>query len=201
MSNLPVLENSLLNNNEISNDKIRLFVDMDGTLAVFNPTKKLEDLFEEGYFRNLKPYDEVVEAIKQLITFEPTVEVYILSAYLTDSEYALKEKNEWLDEHLPEIDQAHRCFCPCGSNKAEYVPGKEIKRTDVLLDDYTVNLNSFDPPGFGIKLLNGINDTHKSWQGERISRFMSSTEIALSIVDKISVLINNEKDKDSGVDI
>lgn len=182
-------------------EKTRLFVDMDGTLAVFNPTKKLEDLFEEGYFRNLEPYREVVEAIRQIVTCEPNLEVFILSAYLTESKFALKEKNEWLDEYLPEIDQAHRCFCPCGTSKADYVPGKEIKETDTLLDDYTINLNDFDPPGVGIKLLNGINDTHKSWKGERISRFQSSTEIAMGIINNIRIALGKDsEDKDKGDD-
>ena len=186
-------------------EKTRLFVDMDGTLAVFNPTKKLEELFEEGYFRNLEPYTEVVEAIRQIVTCDPNLEVFILSAYLSESEFALKEKNEWLDEYLPEIDRAHRCFCPCGTSKADYVPGKEIKATDVLLDDYTINLNDFDPPGVGIKLLNGINDTHKSWQGDRISRFQSSTDIAMAIINNIKIALNKpseDKEKgDEGVDL
>lgn len=194
-----------LKNQETEPERVRLFVDMDGTLAVFNPGKKLEDLFEKGYFRNLKPYQEVVEAVRQIITCEPKVEVFILSAYLTDSEYALEEKNEWLNEYLPEIDQAHRCFCPCGTSKADYVPGKRIKDTDCLLDDYTVNLNDFEPPGFGIKLLNGINDTHRSWQGERLSRFQSSTEIAMSIIHKIDKVLGRDTDEkekdDGGVDI
>ena len=32
-------------------------------------------------------------------------DVYILSAYLTDSRYALEEKNAWLDKYLPELPQ------------------------------------------------------------------------------------------------
>lgn len=182
--------------NETESTPTRLFVDMDGTLAVWNPTKKLEDLYEEGYFKNLKPYSDVVEAVRQIYTFCSDIEVFILSAYILDSPYALKEKNEWLDKYLPEIDQEHRCFCHCGTDKSLAVPDG-IKTTDVLLDDYTVNLNDWCPPGIGLKLLNGINDTHKSWQGERISRLQTSTEIAMQIVRNIETAL----DKDSGVDI
>ena len=82
----------------------RLFVDMDGTLAVFKPVDELETLYEQGYFLNLQPQENVVEAIREIITKHPEIEVNILSAYLSDSEYALAEKNKWLDRYLPEID-------------------------------------------------------------------------------------------------
>ena len=39
-------------NQETESEKVRLFVDMDGTLAMWHPTKKLEELYEEGYFKN-----------------------------------------------------------------------------------------------------------------------------------------------------
>ncbi len=151
--------------------KRRLFVDMDGTLAEWKPTKKLETLYEEGYFLNLKPYENVVEAIKLIINQNPNIEVFVLSAYLRDSDYALSEKNTWLDKYLPEIDAEHRIFCTCQTrvNKKEYVPGG-ILETDCLLDDHSPNLNDWEPPAIGLKLLNGINGAGINWQGERISR-------------------------------
>lgn len=181
----------------------RLFVDMDGTLAVWHPTKKLEELYEEGYFKNLTPYWEVVEAIKKIASEQPDIEVFILSAYLTDSEYALNEKNEWLDKYLPEIDKQHRCFCPCGTDKSLAVPDG-IKTTDTLLDDYTVNLKDWCPPGVGIKLLNGINDTHKTWQGDRVSRLQSADSIAEQILNNIDIALGRkteDRDKDGGIDL
>lgn len=72
-------------------DKQRLFVDMDGTLAEFKTVDTLETLYEKDYFINLKPNENVLGAIKQLIA-ENDFDVYILSAYLTDSRYALEEK-------------------------------------------------------------------------------------------------------------
>lgn len=104
--------------------KQRLFVDIDGTLAVFKPVDTLETLYEKGYFLNLAPHENVVAAVKEIVTNHPEIEVNILSAYLTDSQYALQEKNEWLDRYLPEIDQTHRIFVPCGSDKKEGIGGK-----------------------------------------------------------------------------
>lgn len=97
----------------------RLFVDMDGTLAVFKPVDEMETLYEKGYFLNLEPHENVVAAIKEIVTKNPDIEVNILSAYLTDSKYALQEKNAWLDRYLPEIDREHRVFVPCGTDKKE----------------------------------------------------------------------------------
>lgn len=162
-------------------EKQRLFVDMDGTLAVFTPVDELETLYEQGYFLNQAPHENVVEAIRHIINEHPEVEVNILSAYLTDSHYALKEKNEWLDKYLPEIDSEHRVFVPCGSNKKDGIVGG-VRPNDFLLDDYTLNLNEWQPPARGIKLLNGINHTRGSWQHDRIRYDRESVDLADSIV-------------------
>lgn len=91
-------------------DKQRLFVDMDGTLAEFKPVDTLETLYEKDYFLNLKPNENVLGAIKQLIA-QNDIDVYILSAYLSDSHYALDEKNAWLDKYLPELPQEKEIVC------------------------------------------------------------------------------------------
>lgn len=42
-------------------DKIRIFVDMDGTLARFHDENLyLERMFEKGFFRDLKPFENAV---------------------------------------------------------------------------------------------------------------------------------------------
>lgn len=163
-------------------DKQRLFVDMDGTLAVFKPVDELETLYEKGYFLNLEPHENVVSAIKEIIKNCPDIEVNILSAYLTDSKYALDEKNAWVEKYLPEIPQKNRVFVPCGSNKRECIEGG-VRPYDYLLDDYTRNLNDWQPPARGIKLLNAINHTRGSWEFDRIRFDRSPKELALGIVN------------------
>lgn len=178
--------------------KQRLFVDMDGTLAVFKPVDEMETLYEEGYFLNLTPQENVVEAIRKIVAEHPEIEVNILSAYLTDSKYALQEKNEWLDKYLPEIDKNHRIFVPCGTDKKEGIR-EGIRSNDFLLDDYTKNLNEWQPPARGIKLLNGINHTRGTWPYDRLRHDRESKTLASCIVS----IMRDEKqifdERDSGV--
>ena len=159
----------------------RLFVDMDGTLAVFTPVRELETLYEKGYFLDQAPHENVVAAIKEIIADYSDVEVNILSAYLTDSPYALKEKNEWLDKYLPEINQANRVFVPCGSDKKDGI-ARGIREDDFLLDDFTKNLHDWQPPARGIKLLNSINHSKGSWEHDRIRYDRDPTDLASGIV-------------------
>lgn len=162
-------------------DKQRLFVDMDGTLAEFKTVDTLETLYEKDYFINLKPNENVLGAIKQLIA-ENDFDVYILSAYLTDSRYALEEKNAWLDKYLPELPQEKRLFVPCGTDKSVAVLGL-IRPDDYLLDDYTKNLSEWEPPARGIKLINGINHTNGTWQGDKIQFTHAPEELSSMISD------------------
>lgn len=161
--------------------KKRLFVDMDGTLAVFRPVDTMETLYEPGYFLNLDPLRNVVDAVKRLIQ-RREVEVYILSAVLRDSPCALTEKNKWLDKYLPEIDTARRLFLPCGENKSAHIPGG-LRADDFLLDDYTRNLVLWRPPAHGIKLLNGINHTHGTWPYGRLRYDKPPSELASNILN------------------
>lgn len=172
----------------------RLFVDMDGTLAVFNKVDKIEQLYEEGYFKNLEPNMNVVNAVKEIIERHPEIEVKILSAHLSDSKYALAEKNEWLDKYLPEIKREDRIFPPCGEDKGKYIEGG-YGENDYLLDDYTHNLKLWCPPGQGVKLLNGINHTRGSWQGKCVDFNKDKTEMAKDIVNIILPKENIRKEK------
>lgn len=159
----------------------RLFVDMDGTLAVFTPVDKLETLYQQGYFANLKPIENVVAAVKLVIKEHPEIEVNILSSHLSDSPFALAEKNAWLNKHLPEVDKAHRIFPPCGKEKKDYIP-QGLRSSDYLLDDYTKNLMQWEPPARGIKLLNGINHTHGTWQKACVNHDTAPQELCENIV-------------------
>ena len=145
-------------------EQFRLFVDMDGTLAQFHAENNyLERMYEPGFFEELRPYNNVVGAIRRYSTSHPETEVFVLSAAI-DSQHCAAEKHNWLDKHLPEIDRQHRVFVPMGEDKAAAVPGG-IRASDTLLDDYNVNLDSWQQAGGrSVKCVNHIN--HRGLNGE-----------------------------------
>lgn len=100
--------------------------------------------------------------------------VFILSACQSDNNFAQDEKKKWLNRYLPAmLDDEHIIFSVCGQNKNNFVPG-EIRKEDVLIDDYTENLLAWKQAGgTGVKLMNGINGTKGIWQDAKIFMWKS----------------------------
>lgn len=169
-----------------------LFVDMDGTLAVFRKITKIEELYEEGYFENLSPLPGVVRAVKDIIA-QGQVKVYILSSVLSDSKYALDEKNRWLDRYLPEIPSEDRFFPACGDSKIEFFNG-HIGKDHYLLDDYSKNLHDWDPPGHGIKLSNGINGRFGTWKSHCVSH--ECPDLANEILSIMNTMVRDNTERE-----
>ena len=155
----------------MNNKSQRLFVDMDGTLAVFRPVDTLEKLYEKDYFVNLEPQMNVIDGIRHIIRNNPNIEVFVLSAVLSDSPYAVPEKNTWLDKYLPEVDADHRLYPVCGESKKEFLKESYggVRSDDFLLDDYSKNLHEWEPPAKGIKVMNGINGKNGTWTKDKVS--------------------------------
>ena len=159
---------------------MKFYFDMDGTLAIYPKEEKWWLI--PGIFKELKPQKQVIEAAKKLIAAGE--DVYVLSAYAKGSPEVRDHKNEWLDKYLPELKAENRIFVFCGENKAEAIGG--ISETDVLIDDYNVNLVEwFEAGGTAIKILNGINHK-KSWKGVSIKAIGSVDAIvsALTTLEK-----------------
>ena len=135
----------------------RLFVDMDGTLTVFNPNATENQIMgEHGYYAHLDPHPGLVNAIYDLVARNLT-EVFILSA--VTNEVAKNQKNYWLNCYLPLIDDKHRLFIPYGTDKNAFLNPNE---NDFLLDDFSKNLHSWK--GVGIKCRNCVNGTKGTWK-------------------------------------
>lgn len=169
---------------EYRKPKYRLFVDMDGTVAEWKAADEFEDLYEKGYFSSLKPYQNVVDAIRLISSGTDIVEIYTLSAVLPDSPHSISEKMEWLDRQMPFIPHNHRLFIHNGVEKSTAVPDG-VRPSDVLLDDYTLNLGQWAKHAKAIKLLNGLNGTKGTWKGAAVSRFCPADEIAKEILQEI----------------
>lgn len=155
---------------------INLFVDMDGTIAKFYHNKKcLEKMYEKGYFGNLPTY-AMANKINEFASKDTCVNVYILSACI-ESEYCEQEKVEWLLKYMPNINPLNFIFTQVGESKVLKAREKVENFNEcinILLDDYTLNLEiwqTHSPLCMSVKFLNGINDTTKSWQGERVKTF------------------------------
>lgn len=177
--------------------KSRLFIDLDGTVARFYDASPnyLEQMYEKGYFRNLQPYEEMTEGIKLFMEQHKDVEVFTLSAKVNgEPPYCEAEKQEWLDEYLPEIDREHRLFTEIGHNKAEYIPNG-ISKGDVLYDDYNKNLIDWENSGgVALKCHNNINmkglgaygGDKVMWEGQVLKNDIEPQDIANSLYETVS---------------
>lgn len=179
---------------------MRLFVDMDGTLARFHDVDKkfIEAMWTPTFYSSMLPFENMVEGLKRLISQRPDVEVYLLSAVLdTDPPFVMGEKNEWLDRYLPELAESNRIFTRAGTNKADYIG--EIGKGDFLLDDYNKNLHEFAAAGGrSIKFRNDVNHQGRGayggeagplWAGDMVSYDSSPDEIA----EQLSAILAPER--------
>lgn len=184
-------------------NKVRLFVDMDGTLARFHDeVSYLERMYEEGFFKNLKPFEDAVNGVRELIKNHKDIEVFVLSAAVDgEPPYCRVEKNAWIDEHLPEIDSEHRIFTVVGEPKAKYIKNG-ISKDDFLWDDYNVGLEQWEKDGgTSVKCWNNINHkglVGKLWEGLIVSN-ANTSKLSLRNNDVCgnlySIIAKNKTDK------
>jgi len=164
----------------------RLLLDMDGTLAKFHDENSyLERMFEKGFFKNLAPFANLVDAVKDFSQNYPEIEIFIVSACVDgEPPYCKAEKNLWCDNYLPFINPAHRIFTPIGKSKADFIPGG-ITKVDYLYDDYNKNLEQWQQDGgSAIKCKNNINHKGligKLWEGTIIENYSSPSEILVGL--------------------
>lgn len=164
--------------------KRRIFVDMDGVLAKWE-NASLEEMTSPGFFLNRKPDTSVCEMFHLLLerVNEGKLDVFILSSYLLP--ISREEKIEW-NQKYTKIPLEKQIYVPYGQNKEaalDMIGG--IRATDVLLDDFTKNLKEWS--GIAVKLYNGINGTHGTWNGYSIHNNMSPEKMLLQL-DAISLM-------------
>ncbi len=165
----------------------RLFVDMDGTLCEWKNNASPADLYQEKFFLDMKPNQELVKAIEMLAEESPE-QIYICSAVLFDSPYALAEKIAWLRSYLPAINKDHYIFTKCGEDKKQFIPGG-ISDRDILLDDHTPNLIMWNTDGVAVKAMNGINGKHGRWadvKGRTINIHQNPEDILIELKSWLS---------------
>lgn len=184
---------------------MRIFIDMDGTLAKWGTIESNEELYRKDYYKNLEPNYDILTDVKRLICDNKNV--YILSHYLTDSDYAKADKEQWLEKYLPELDKSKRIFIPYGASKAAFVDKNygAITSTDYLVDDFTQNLIEWKLyGGTGIKYINGINHTRKTWKGLRAHEENAGnkqTNIRSHLCTRLTDILLAEKLKDVNIEL
>lgn len=158
----------------------KLFLDMDGTIAMFNSKRNALKRFdnEKGFFTSLKPFVNI-NVINEMIK-KGNVEIYVISA--SPNEQADIDKMAWLNTYLPNLSQTNICFCRLGQNKAKVIKDKlniDIDNNCYLLDDYTKNLIEWNNSnGIGIKRLTSLaNNSRKIWKGLSIRNLNQLTTL------------------------
>jgi 5'(3')-deoxyribonucleotidase len=147
---------------------MKLFLDLDGTLARFNVPNALARFeTEEGFFFRLKPYKNI-EVINKLAE---TGNVYIISA--SPNVNADNDKMQWVQKYIPNIPFDNIIICRCGENKATKICSVldlEMINDCILLDDYTKNLVEWEQSGgIGIKRITSVADNStKKWKGSEL---------------------------------
>lgn len=138
----------------------RVYIDMDGTLCRFHDAEHqyIEQMWEEGFYLNLQPFEKFLEAVSLCIDRNPDTEFFILSAVLeTEPPFVEDEKCEWLHRFLPQIKDEQMIFVPAGTDKSAFIG--EIDKGCFLIDDYNKNLIQWQKSGgTAIKFINNINN-------------------------------------------
>ena len=159
---------------------IKIFLDLDGTLARFNVRNALQRFENEiGFFENLLPYKNIGE-VDRLANKR---NVYIISA--SPNIRCDLEKMFWIRKYLPNLPIENIVICRIGDNKAEIIKqklGVDINAETYLLDDYTKNLVEWETAGgVGVKRLTKVADNStKKWTGLAINN-LSQLEKAVSL--------------------
>lgn len=140
-----------------------LYIDMDGTCFQFHRHETLDPLFKKNYFRNLEPFENVIEGLRMLKEEYPDLKMKIISCCL-DAPYIIPDKRASLNKHMSFMKDEDIIFIKYGYDKSKYMN----EQGDIyLLDDYTPNLISARKNGItGIKLINDINWNKQTWNGE-----------------------------------
>ena len=85
------------------NQKVAMFIDMDGTIAVYNvyPEDKVAEKMEEDY-DNAEPLKDIIKTLEKISQIS-NIDLYILS--LSKTSQLTEKKKKWLEKNTPFIPQ------------------------------------------------------------------------------------------------
>ena len=119
---------------KLGDKNIRVYLDMDGTIVHF-------DLDGAHDYDIKRPLLDRINKIKYINSHYENVTFYILS--ICHELKQIKEKNKWLDEYLPEIDEDNRIIIvrdirgplSSGDVKRNYLNKLDTDDSIILVDD------------------------------------------------------------------
>ena len=88
-------------------NKIKMFLDMDGTIVEFIFDSK-NSYSRKGEYLIKEPIKPIIEQINRVKEKYTDIDINILSC--SKNEDMVKEKNEWLDLYMPYIEKQNRIF-------------------------------------------------------------------------------------------
>lgn len=115
----------------------------------------------DGFFRGLRPIKDSQEILREL---SKKYDLYVASAAMQFPN-SLREKSDWLDEYFPFIHWKNRILCG----------HKHILRGDILIDDRSYNLESFN----GRKILFSSPHNSNTTGFERVDNWKEVADLLL----------------------
>lgn len=109
-----------------------ILIDMDDTLADFGGSPvfgaSIDDtkMYEPGFFRDLKPIDGALVAVRKLIKLG--YEVQILTQPVAQSPHSYSEKVQWIGMWLPELIPGINMVQDKGLVKGDYLIDDNVKK-------------------------------------------------------------------------
>ena len=168
--------------------EFNIYLDLDGTCNRFEYVGP--DVYSDpDYYRNRPVQKQFVDGLKKL-SEQKNYTFYVVSSKLQGNGFK-EAKDDWSEKHLPFVKSENRIYVDYGESKLEGIrkhlssQGKSISK-GIMLDDYTKNLWEFNGTEIlPVKVLNGINDTHRSWTGLRMPAYGEPESISYTL-DAIS---------------
>ena len=124
---------------EYNNDKLKIFIDMDGVVADYDmgvSGTQIDYSIKRPLYSNIAQIEE--------ISHYDNIELYILS--ITRHNEGINQKNEWLDKYMPFIKKENRVLLSREENNMEL--SKLLKSEylkNIISDEYKIILIDDDP--------------------------------------------------------